>query len=506
MKKSILSLSILFCLLLSLSTNASALNLSNLDKDTLHIISDSASETFVGAVTLYPTMLVISTDKDKSYLYTNDDYSENWNKSNIGDNFIATNIVNISSMVMVSGYDSKTLKAKGYFSYGLVDWSEIQLDKIKGQIVQGINIDSTNYLFVSLDKNSLIANFTRDGYNWTEKEINGLPQDLRVIYYKGYFMACDTKNIYQSVDGYNWKTFAFEDLIKENDVNILSYEFTETKCNKSSMTVIYDVKGVKNQLQIYTNDDGTYGVFPATEGSELAPKIYDVIPYNSVIFGEWGYPQIILSGNKFYSCNFTIDAQQLPCMSKNTYWVTRLAEPSGWANLDINSAAKSGIVTPRTIPSDFQKDITRKEFAELCYNLLNKHISFDKEGVYFKDTSSYQVSKLASLGIIKGNGDKFYPDRTITRQEASAILDRIMTLLKLTPDENSVVNLKDINSVDDWARNSVENVNKAGLMNGNANHEFMPFSKYTVEQSIVTLLRLDSLQYLTSQKVAENNQ
>lgn len=80
-----------------------------------------------------------------------------------------------------------------------------------------------------------------------------------------------------------------------------------------------------------------------------------------------------------------------------------------------------------------EKNITRAEFADIVYNVLNMEGRIGNLTKSFTDTSSHwassKVSKLAGMGIIDGYGDnKFRPDSDITRAEVAKIVSSICSL------------------------------------------------------------------------------
>ena len=165
--------------------------------------------------------------------------------------------------------------------------------------------------------------------------------------------------------------------------------------------------------------------------------------------------------------------------------------PSDWANSDIISAGNIGI-TEQTY-YNYQSSITREEFCELTYNFItavNPEIKVDTEDV-FKDTDNKKVLTLNGLGIINGKTkDIFAPDDFLTREEAATILTRMIN--KMFPMEATELwfEYDDLKEISTWASDSVQLISNLGFMNGVGNNNFAPKSTYTVEQAIVTLVRI----------------
>ena len=172
---------------------------------------------------------------------------------------------------------------------------------------------------------------------------------------------------------------------------------------------------------------------------------------------------------------------------------------SDWAYSDIKTAMEYGIADTRLItyggPRDVTRGITRMEFCRLAKNtlLLTAPLYMDAEADNgFSDINNTEdallASQLAALGIINGYEDgTFRPDSSITRQEAAVILSRMLGVFEMK--EKTEIAYADIGAIQDWARDGVSNAAAYGIMNGVDNNRFDPEGTYTVEQSIVTMLR-----------------
>lgn len=101
------------------------------------------------------------------------------------------------------------------------------------------------------------------------------------------------------------------------------------------------------------------------------------------------------------------------------------------------------------------------------------------------------VNNAAALGIVTGYEDgTFRPYKTISRQEAVAMLDRLYQVLGGKTDAVSEKAFADDAKIGDWARGSVYAMRQTGIMQGKENNRFCPTDGYTAEQSIVTIERM----------------
>lgn len=166
--------------------------------------------------------------------------------------------------------------------------------------------------------------------------------------------------------------------------------------------------------------------------------------------------------------------------------------PSEWAISDIAEADALGII-PDGFSAEWVKPITRGEFCTLVYGALNTAglVTEIQHENPFKDTDSSEIIYLNALGIINGrSADEFVPDGLLTREEAAVILDRILSRLGASESDSAVQDwaYTDDAEISDWARSGVYKMGNMKIMNG-TDKGFEPKSPYTVEQSVVTLMR-----------------
>ena len=209
---------------------------------------------------------------------------------------------------------------------------------------------------------------------------------------------------------------------------------------------------------------------------------------------------------------------ETPAADKVTY--------SDWAESDIMSAGSKGYLD--TVPqgnapavtdllgSDYTRAITRGQFAALAvrfyeqfmknyYPESNSTIVVNPGDDMFADcTGNEAVAKAYNLGILSGynsadSRSSVYvgPDDNITREQAATMLTRLMAIIDeetgrgfyLTT--NLDVTLPFTDTIADWALNSVKTMYHWGIMYGTSGTTFSGQSNYTIEQSVVTLMRID---------------
>ena len=168
---------------------------------------------------------------------------------------------------------------------------------------------------------------------------------------------------------------------------------------------------------------------------------------------------------------------------------------SSWAKKEVDDAQTHDIETRFAYP---QLDITRAKFTELTMQLY-RAIYPDREVTQsdkqFSDCGDAEiqsdVQKAVALGIVNGYEDgTFRPYRTISREEAAAMLNRLYTALGGTVDTFSGETYADDAQIDDWARDSVYAMREKNIMTGKQDNKFCPADGYTAEQAVVTMERM----------------
>ena len=198
---------------------------------------------------------------------------------------------------------------------------------------------------------------------------------------------------------------------------------------------------------------------------------------------------------------------------------------SDWAEGDIMNAGRKDYLDTLTgsnapavtdlLGSDFTKAITRGQFAALSVRFYEEFMSgYNDETVtvpvatgddVFADSIGNEaMAKAYNLGILGGYnsaptraGVSVGPNDMITRQQAATMLARLMSVIDEETGRdiyhytNYNTALPFVDSVADWAMDGVKTVYYWGIMTGTSGTTFSGQSNYTIEQSIVTLMRID---------------
>lgn len=203
---------------------------------------------------------------------------------------------------------------------------------------------------------------------------------------------------------------------------------------------------------------------------------------------------------------------------------------SNWAAEDIITAIRMGYLDDNPdvfgyqpavtdlLGSDYTKAITRGQFAALAiryYETLMGDITGEDytipvnsgDDVFADSTGNTDMAKAYTLGILGGynsapnrSGVYVGPNDNITREQAATMLTRLMEKLIVAFDSVGRTgwtvwyadNLPFTDSIADWAYDGVRAVYGVGAMTGTTGTTFSAKSPYTIEQSVVTLMRIDN--------------
>ena len=178
--------------------------------------------------------------------------------------------------------------------------------------------------------------------------------------------------------------------------------------------------------------------------------------------------------------------------------VTSEPAVSTWAQEYIDTAETSGFIPAETLGNDYTESITRAEFAALAVQtyetISGNEISYTASN--FADcTNNEDVSKAYALGILAGYNSaestsdvRVGPNNLITREQAATMLARLSE--KLGKPMEAADSLPFTDSIADWAYENVAKVYDAGVMAGTSATTFSGSANYTIEQSVVTMVRI----------------
>lgn len=147
----------------------------------------------------------------------------------------------------------------------------------------------------------------------------------------------------------------------------------------------------------------------------------------------------------------------------------KINNSSEWARESVYAANEIGI-TDSEKQYIYKNPITREEFCELVYNLIE--VSTDKgwsvpANLPFKDTGNSKIAALYSKGIIKGKSTtEFAPNDSLTREESATIIIRMINKIMPMLATELWFEYDDIGEISKWASDAVQIISNLGFMNG----------------------------------------
>ncbi len=283
-----------------------------------------------------------------------------------------------------------------------------------------------------------------------------------------------------------------------------SYKFNDENGNADidSTVIWYDVTGgSKTKLAegIYytpkSTDVGKTIMFELTPKTDVEPKGTKVYTSNSVtVSGGYsggsssGGGSFSSSGGSGVSADYkgtvsTTPVKPLEYIAENKVVFSDIE--GHWAEKSILFAQEKGIINGYNgefRPNDY---ITRAEVCAIVRRLVKSPNTGSSAG--FSDVGSDKwyyndINSLFKISVISGDGDKFYPDNMITREEAAKMFSEALTAtarLNGVQELKDVYALKDYSEVSAWARDAVATVYGVGIITGDENKNFNPSANLT---------------------------
>jgi hypothetical protein len=156
-----------------------------------------------------------------------------------------------------------------------------------------------------------------------------------------------------------------------------------------------------------------------------------------------------------------------------------------WANKEINKWLSSGVIQTNE-KGDFKpsEPIKRIDMAILLNKLFNYQ---EKSGTKFSDVAAdasfaADVAKAVAAGNFTGNGGKFRPNDSITRQEAAIVFARAFSLT--TAGKNVLGKFKDVGKIAAWSKDAVNVMVSTGFMTGVPGSLFAPVDSITRAEAV----------------------
>ena len=166
---------------------------------------------------------------------------------------------------------------------------------------------------------------------------------------------------------------------------------------------------------------------------------------------------------------------------------------SSWAKKEIKSAGDLSLIPDDIGITDYTQPISRGDFCNIAVELIESR-GFDisiSDGTPFVDTSDNDIIFMAQNGIVVGKEEGIFgAESHIKREEAAVILYKTAQYININIPEKKDYLYNDDGDISQWAKDSVYTMYSLDVMNGTDNDRFSPADSYSVEQAVITMLRL----------------
>ena len=227
--------------------------------------------------------------------------------------------------------------------------------------------------------------------------------------------------------------------------------------------VTLTIKGAKDQ-QVGFIENGTFTpitIYKSEEQGAYASTGKEKFAY-AYVDGD----NLIVKTNHFttYVTYSTLTASEEAYDLKKLYPDAALI--SAWALDSMSQAAKQGFVQGANGKLNPKTTITRAEFTKLLVSVLGLAASQTKTNGFKDVTADKwfyaYVNTAYQAGFVSGSGDKFNPNDTITREQMASILARALN----ASSSAETASVADLNQVSSWAKSDVQKILSLQIMKG----------------------------------------
>lgn len=282
-----------------------------------------------------------------------------------------------------------------------------------------------------------------------------------------------------------------------------SYDVGSTVSAKYDYLHKYGVKEGKSVIEWYSGNNcvgtGTY--------LTLTSSMSNVYVKVTVVSEEYPYtgntvqsPAISVNSGGAISSGFGGGGGKKPTTPPPTNPDNTTVTPGGfsdtqghWAKDTIKNMTKLGYINGVSDTSfEPDRNITRAEFCTIICRAFE--ITDEGDGG-FSDVSSNDwfaafVNAAAAAGLVNGDADRnFNPNNKITREEMAVIMYNLSEYKDKALSNDTDIEFADSGNISDWAKNAVDTMAKAGLLQG-SDGVFNPKNSATRAEAAVVIERL----------------
>lgn len=168
--------------------------------------------------------------------------------------------------------------------------------------------------------------------------------------------------------------------------------------------------------------------------------------------------------------------------------------PSTWAK---NYIDKVYAWIPLSLDSEYRSNLTREESCDLLIPFYEDVMEFHYIFRFyeFDDTENINVHKAKRVAIISGNGNKFMPNKEITREDFCAMVLKMIKSMGHKTEVEYSKKFKDHDDISYGAREAVYFLYENGIITGKEENSFKPKDFITREESMVIFSKLVDYHY-----------
>lgn len=230
-------------------------------------------------------------------------------------------------------------------------------------------------------------------------------------------------------------------------------------------------------ITVKTSENGSVkgnGVYKIGEKCDL-----EAIPNNNNTFTGWYENGSLVSKETVYSFEVTGNKNLTAMFSGNSFYDV---VKSDWYYDTVNKAYEIGLMKGvNEIIFDPKSTTTRAMMVTIMARMAKIDLNeYNKPSIFtdVKDDAWYlsAVNWAYENNITTGKSEtEFCPDDKLTREESNAFIIRFFDMMDYKlPQNNEVITFKDHDDISEWALESVETMQKAGLIGGFTDLTFKP--------------------------------
>lgn len=341
---------------------------------------------------------------------------------------------------------------------------------LESLIDESITYGYENEIYVSADDLQRIFDLKFDRSSYDKNEI--------IIYTQNYLSGIAN----------NIKTFDELTNLSQKNIAEISIRKQADEVIITSPLIISDIADTVKNLQLRQNYDSGAGGW--LYWVKFKTDTGEIIEYT------------VSTGEKFDGIQYrAIDDTEVRKCLEHYYNLYKSINSSEWATDIIAEAVNLGIISANN-SWNFPSSICREDFCNIAVRMIESAgvilpTENPQRPLGIKDTENINVLKLYKAGVILGKehhktGITFAPGDFITREEAATILYRMSKVIGigLGVVRSEVVYYWDEDKASDWALEAIKYMRNMKVMEGVNGYEFYPKELYTVEQAVVTMVRL----------------